>query len=351
MKRHHSNWLFILVLLNLQVALSQSDIISVIAGGDVMLGSWAQETIRKLGYNYPWKNLQFLLNGSDIVFVNLEAPFGHSGEAVSGKSFTFRVDPQLVNTLKGGPITLVSLANNHMMDYGAEALAETRALLEKEKIGFAGAGNNQQEACRPRIIEVKNKKIGFFSYSLTFPDTFWATDSTAGTCFPSHKFIYRQIHDLRAKVDYLFVSCHWGQELMEKPKKYQVELAHKLIDAGVDLVIGHHPHVIQGLEIYKGRLIAYSLGNFVFGSYSEHVKESMLIKVDFIGEQKAAFRVFPISVYNREVEFAPRLLTGTKKAEFLGHLEALSRELNQTSLVISSDGRVTYETNQYIIMN
>ncbi len=311
--------------------------LTVIAGGDVMLGSWAQSILKQNGWNYPYLHLDSVLSKGNIVFANLEAPFGTGGTPFE-KTYTFLVDPSLVNVLNAGHVNVVSLANNHIMDYGASALRETTAALDSHKIAHSGAGMDLSEARRPAILNINGQKVVIACYSLTFPEEFWATDTTAGSCFPSHTFFYRDLKKFKKENDLVIVSFHWGAELMETPKKYQVQLAHQAINAGADLVIGHHPHVVQGIEIYKGKIIAYSLGNYIFGSYSENARESYLLEVNFRNGRVAGCEIHPISIYNKIVDFQPRLLSGKHKQQFIQKLNNLSLELNQKPDVISSVG-------------
>ncbi len=309
----------------------------IVAAGDLMVGSWAQQTIQEKGWSYPFRNLDTLLGNADLVFANLEAPFGEAGEAFE-KSYTFRVAPDLVQVLKAGRINMVSLANNHIMDYGPQNLSRTMDLLKEHQIHYAGAGMNLQEARRPAVLQVNGSKIAFVSYSLTFPEEFWATDSSAGTCFPSHTFFYRDLKKIKQASDFLIVSFHWGSELMDSPKKYQKQLAHRTIDAGADLILGHHPHVIQGIEFYKKKPIVYSLGNYIFGAYSENVRESMILKLFYGTNGLQLCKIYPLYVYNKEVEFQPRIITGEEREQFFDKIRTLSLELNGQKDIVDDDG-------------
>jgi poly-gamma-glutamate synthesis protein (capsule biosynthesis protein) len=226
------------------------------------------------------------------------------------------------------------------MDFGIGALRETIKVLGQNNIKYTGAGMNLTEARIPAILEVNQKKMALCSYSLTFPEEFWATDSTAGTCFPSHTFFYKDLREFKATNDFVIVSFHWGGELMNTPKEYQVELAHKAIDAGADLILGHHPHVIQGIERYKGKLIFYSLGNYIFASYSDKATKSMLVKFEFGTNELLNCKIYPINVHNRYVDFQPRLLLNNDKTNFFNELNTLSLELNEQPVVVNNAGSV-----------
>ena len=338
-------WLFLIVSLSLATIASGADsteTVSIVAAGDVMLGSWVQNVILENGWDYPFRNIDSILTRADIVFANLEAPFGTKDSAAFEKTYTFQVAPDLVKVLTAGKINVVSVANNHILDFGVEDLFETMTLLNQNNIQYSGAGKNLPEARQPARMEAKGKKIAVACYSLTFPEEFWATDTTAGTCFPFDTFFYDDLRKFKAENDLVIVSFHWGGELLQYPKPYQLELAHNAIKVGADLVIGHHPHVVQGIELYRGKMIVYSLGNYIFGSYSESVKESMLLKFYFGTNGISACKIYPLNVYNKEVEFQPQLLTEQNKQTFLEGLNQISLELNNQRSIISYDGWVRF---------
>lgn len=338
-------WLFLIVSLSLATIASGADsteTVSIVAAGDVMLGSWVQNVIFENGWDYPFRNIDSILTQADIVFANLEAPFGTKDSAAFEKTYTFQVAPDLVKVLTAGKINVVSVANNHILDFGVEDLFETMTLLNQNNIQYSGAGKNLPEARQPARMEAKGKKIAVACYSLTFPEEFWATDTTAGTCFPFDTFFYDDLRKFKSENDLVIVSFHWGGELLQYPKPYQLELAHNAIKVGADLVIGHHPHVVQGIELYRGKMIVYSMGNYIFGSYSESVKESMLLKFYFGTNGLSACKIYPLNVYNKEVEFQPQLLTEQNKQTFLEGLNQISLELNNQRSIISHDGWVRF---------
>ena len=168
-------WLFLIVSLSLATIASGADsteTVSIVAAGDVMLGSWVQNVILENGWDYPFRNIDSILTQADIVFANLEAPFGTKDSAAFEKTYTFQVSPDLVKVLTAGKINVVSVANNHILDFGVEDLFETMTLLNKNNIQYSGAGKNLQEACQPARMEARGKKIAVACYSLTFPEEF-----------------------------------------------------------------------------------------------------------------------------------------------------------------------------------
>jgi poly-gamma-glutamate synthesis protein (capsule biosynthesis protein) len=166
------------------------------------------------------------------------------------------------------------------------------------------------DARAPAIIRIKGKRLAFLSYSLTFPLEFFASANRPGTAPGYADFVKADIEKVRPTADLVIVSFHWGAELMTAAKDYQIELGRQAVDWGADLVLGHHPHVLQELEMYKGRLIAYSLGNFVFGSESHRTNSSMILLLSFQGNTLARVEAVPLDVNNYRVKYRPRVLTG-----------------------------------------
>lgn len=312
-----------------------------IAAGDMNLAHWITPILDEQGAEYPYKYISHYLQTADLVFSNLEAPFCKNGEQVR-KNFVFKVPPKFVNALKAGNINLVSIANNHILDYGMSCLESTIAVLKQEKINFAGAGINIKDAHKPAVFEINKIKFAFFAYSMTLPKYFYATDTTGGTAYPKRKLLKEKIEYYRDKVDYIIVSFHWGQELTEYPKEYQRNFAHWAIDYGADLILGHHPHVLQGIEKYKNKLIIYSLANFVFASYSNKATKSIFLDLIFTKDEIKEIKILPINVNNYEVRFQPKILAGKPKLKALKYLNEISQKLNNNKQMLSLDGKVLF---------
>ncbi len=248
--------------------------------------------------------------------------------------------PAWAVALRNAGFDVLNLANNHILDYGQEGLFDTIATLDSLGLSHCGAGANDFAAATPAVLTVGSKTVAFLGFSTTFPEEFWAARNRAGTCFPFQQRMEKAIRQSRAQADHVVVSFHWGAELATMPKDYQRLLAHKAIDLGADLVLGHHAHVLQGIEVYRGRLIAYGLGNFVFGSRSESSRESMILKVYFNDKAPVLARAIPVSVYYKEVAFQPRLLRGQQKAEALTRLGQISGPLNGGRQILDENGFV-----------
>lgn len=324
---------------------------SIAAVGDIMIGEHVAEFIEKHGIDYPFDSTRFLLQNAQFTIGNLEAPFSKTGTS-HDKKFTFKVDPEYAPGLVNAGFDVVNLANNHMMDFGEEALINNLKTLDSLNLQYCGAGLNYEQAKKPAILDYNGTKVAFLGYSMTFPKEFWATADSAGTCYPYEEDMIESIRQCEQLADFTVASFHWGQELRNTPKDYQIYFAHKAIDAGADLILGHHPHILQGMEVYKNRLIIYSLGNFAFGSYSYKAKDSIILKTYLNHRGLLYARVIPISVYNAEVNFQPQILKKTKADSVLSYLNDISLQLNNNKSIVTGHGIIwgewLFETDSLI---
>lgn len=314
-----------------------ADTITIAAVGDIMLGHRAEPYLLKEGPGYPFVNVLPVLRQAQLVVGNLESPISKRGTAVENKKFTLRVGPVAVESLKAAGIGVVTLANNHILDFGPQALQDTLALLGENGILFSGAGMDLDDARAPALLRIGGRTLAFLSYSLTFPLEFYASAGRPGTAPGYKEYVKRDIERVRSQADLVIVSFHWGAELMTTAKDYQKALGRKAIDWGADLVLGHHPHILQELEVYRGRLIAYSLGNFVFGSESDKTNTSIILLCTFKGKDLARVEAVPLDVNNYRVAYQPRVLTGSRADALLGEINAASRKFKTQLLV--RDGR------------
>lgn len=305
--------------------------------GDTMLDASARPVLQQQGYDYAFAGSHHLYAESEIVLANLEGPLTSRGKKAE-KRYTFRSPSEKVAAaLKTAGVNAVTLANNHMLDYGEEGLADTMQALDRAGIGHFGAGMDLPEARAPYIATVGGVRIGMLGYSLTFPEEFWATESRAGTAFGRRQAIMEDVAELKKRVDLVLVSFHWGQEGKTVLRPYQEELAHSAIDAGADAVIGHHPHIAQAVEKYRGKAIIYSLGNFVFGSYSNRVQYGLIGEFTIHNNKISALRVTPVDVNNFRIQFRPVALSGAALEGAVKQLQSLS-SLRHTEL--ERDGNV-----------
>ena len=301
--------------------------ITVIAVGDIMLGGTATPELARMGYDYPFEHVSKVLHRGNVVFGNLEGPLTKRGIA-AGKQYVFRSPPQLVApALARAGFSVLSLANNHSMDYGVEGLHDTVQALMQAGIRHAGAGDDLMAARRPAIIDANGVRVAVLAYSLTFPEEFWAGPDRPGTAFGHENQVRADVAAAKQRADIVMVSFHWGREGTAEPRDYQVTLGRAAIDAGAAAVVGHHPHLLQGIGRYRDGVILYSLGNFVFGSYSPDAVRSAIAEMQFRNGRVREVKLYPINVLNTEVVFQPTLLKDRAADEVVAQLQRLSQPL------------------------
>lgn len=261
-----------------------SDDIVLNFAGDTTL-AWAFADAVKDDFDYPFAGAAWF-GTADVTMVNLENPITERGYKVP-KEFNFRMPPKYVQVLLNGGVDVVNLANNHVWDYGPVGLQDTIASLEKVGILHVGAGETGEKARQPAVIKVKGRSIGFLGY------------------YGWEGHVEEDVSALKRKVDLVIVNFHWGIERSNFPEPWQVELAHRAVDAGADVVIGHHPHVLQGMERYNGGVIAYSLGNFIFGGNACRRHETVVFQL-IIRDNQIIPAIIPVLVS----DWQPKWLTG-----------------------------------------
>ncbi len=277
--------------------------------GDMMLTRGVGVSIWKNGGGdprYPFLLVASTTVGVDLVVGNLEGPISARGVNV-GSIYSFRHPPERVEGLAFAGFDVVSLANNHIWDYGRAALEDTLLTLRDAGIAPVGAGRNFDEANAPYIADIKGTRIAFLSYTNLYPESLWATENRPGISNPDLQNLKSKILNLKSEVDILVILFHWGDEYQPKSHPREQALAHELIDAGADLIVGHHPHVVQEIENYGGKYIAYSLGNFVFDqNFSEETMRGLILKVKV--KNKKIESVEPIAI-QISPDFQPAIQT------------------------------------------
>ncbi len=272
--------------------------------GDIMLDRGVKEMVKKYGqgdFKFPFSKVANVLREGDVVFGNLEGPISDKGRNI-GSIYSFRFDPKSIEGLKFAGFNVLSLANNHIFDYAREALLDTLENLKKSGIDYVGGGRNKEEAENVLIKEIKTSlsttRIGFLAYTNVGAKNWRASENRPGINFVSEddlEKIKEDIKKAKQKVDILIVSLHAGDEYSPNPNKFQINFSKIAIDAGADLVVGHHPHVIQKLETYKDRYIFYSLGNFVFDqNFSEETLKGLIVKI--VIQQKKIKEITPLEI-------------------------------------------------------
>lgn len=249
----------------LAFAAAHAEPVTLLFAGDLMLADDPGQTIAQGGD--PLAPFAAILSGADYRIGNLEVPVASSGQPHATKIVTFRAEPNTLSVLKGR-FDAVSLANNHSGDYGHESFVETMRHLANAGIAYFGGGRNLAEAHRPLWIDKNGLKIAVLGYNEFKPRAFEAGPTWPGVAWSEDDQVIADIRAAKAAgADLVIPFMHWGWEKETRPTERQKTLARKMIDEGAALVVGGHPHVTQGAEIYKGKPIIYSLGNFVFDGF------------------------------------------------------------------------------------
>lgn len=254
---------------------------NLVAVGDVMLDQLTRARLRDYDVNYPLARISQITSSGDINFANLECPVSDRGEPAD-KKYVFRAAPQLAEVLTIGGFNLVSLANNHVLDYGPDALLDTIATLEERGIAYAGAWADEEGARQGVILKVNGLRVGFLAYSRPAPSwqyPAWAasTDQPGTVFYRDREKMLADLARIREEADIVMVSMHWGNEYTHKVTAEQRDLGRLLVDNGADIILGHHPHAPQGIEFYKGKPIIYSLGNFLFYPFDMSITDETYI--------------------------------------------------------------------------
>lgn len=251
--------------LGLAAGMAWADPVSLVFAGDLMLDDGPGRVIAS-GRD-PLGPFAAALSQADYRIGNLECPIATTGKALDNKIYTFRAHPRVLSMLKGR-FDAVAVANNHSGDYGKAAFLETLSLLDGAGIAHFGGGANLQAAHAPLWVERKGLRIALLGYDEFKPRAFEAGPDWPGVAWSEDSQVVADIRAARAAgADLVIPFMHWGWEREPQPSERQRQLAHTMIDAGAAMVIGGHPHVTQGAEYYKGKLIVYSLGNFVFDGF------------------------------------------------------------------------------------
>ncbi len=285
---------------------------TIIATGDVIPArSVNTRMVRLNNFNYPFEKTVNFLKNADAVFINLESPLLPNCQ-LTDEGMKFCGDPRDVKGLVYGGVTVASIANNHMGNYGLDGIRSTVNLLQENKIAVTGNG-------QPAIVTIRDKTFGFLGYN-----SIGAKES--GIAWVDIPQIQLDIQNLKRKVDFVIVAFHWGIEYTAVPNSKQRELAHAAIDAGADLIIGNHPHWVQGVEQYKGKYITYAHGNFIFDQmWSEETREGVIGKYTFNNKGLANMQFLPVIIDDYS---QPRFATAAEAAKILSMMEESSRQIN-----------------------
>jgi poly-gamma-glutamate synthesis protein (capsule biosynthesis protein) len=311
---------------------------SILFVGDILLANEAERHIHDKGLDYPfWKIKEELLK-YDFIFANMESPITRRGIPVIDKPYIFRVKPEDAVCLKDLKIDAVSISNNHLMDYNHEGMVDTIATLDRLNIMHTGGGRNLAEARRPALLKYGYTNIIILAYCNRPPLDHYATDDRPGIAPLDIQIIRDDIAAYKLSDNIVVVSLHWGIEQTSRPQSAQIAMAHQIIDASADAVVGHHPHWPQGIEIYRNKPVIYSLGNFINGYINPIEQDNIAVALYYAGTSLERMKVIPLAGRNRQIRFQPYVLTGNQADRFLGFIKSLSCAFNTEIEIKNSYG-------------
>lgn len=291
----------------------------VIAVGDLAVNGRFQSLLESEGYDFPLRSVSSSWKGADLRLGNLESPAGTGPRAAPSK-MTLRGASGTVALLRAAGFDFVSLANNHMMDYGPEGIVETHAALDAGGILHGGSGLNESKARGAVCLEQDGQRIGILSYcEVEQKSPLYATGDAPGVAAVNKEQCIAEIRQLRSWVDWVILQLHWGLEMAYLPSPSQRELARKFVEAGADLILGHHAHLLQPMEIIGNAPVFYCLGNFLFSEMYWRGRDADG------GEFLSKLRLHPLSRRTAWIEV--RLMKG-KPAETILHPVRLTRRLD-----------------------
>lgn len=275
------------------------------------------------------------MKSADIMMLNNEFPYSDAGMPTEDKQFTFRAEPSYVSYLNDLGVDIVSLANNHAYDYGEEAFLDTMSTLKSAGIPYVGAGVDEQEAMSPVYYIINDMKIAFVSATqiekAEYPDTKGAEENSPGVfrCWDGEKLL-QVVAQAKENSDFVIVYVHWGTENEEEIDWAQDKQAPELVEAGADIIIGSHPHILQKIDVIKGVPVVYSLGNFWFNSKTV---DTGMVKIEVSKEGLQSLRFIPCL----QSDYRTTLVTGEEKERILNLMRNMSENVQ-----IDADGYVTW---------
>lgn len=291
--------------------IKEPDFKTVLFLGDIMFDRGVERLMKKNTFYYPFEKISQFLAEFETVVANLEGPVVKEPPEFSDTSLRFVFGSNIAKLLSLQNFDLVSLANNHTLDMGSQGLAKTKEFLATENVSFMG----DPLKCT-KDFSYQQGNIIYLAFNKTFPSS----------C-PDEEIIkaIKEVKDLEPN-HFIIANLHWGEEYQLKSSSFQEMLAHQMIEAGVDLIIGHHPHVVQNIELYKNKLIFYSLGNFIFDQYfSINTEQGLAVGLEFFSD-RVLYRLFPIQSELSQ----PLLMEREAKKAFLKDLaQRSSQELRE----------------------
>lgn len=315
-------------------AVEPTEPVTLVFTGDVLLSDYVLNNYNSKGISgVVSDDLLSELQQADLTIINNEFPFSTRGSQAPDKQFTFRVDPSYVSVLTDMGVDIAGLANNHVLDYGSDALLDTFDTLDAAGIDYMGAGVDMDRASRLITREIGGMTFGFLAASRVIPVVSWDVANASPGVFTTYDpaRLVAAIEAARSQCDYLTVMVHWGIERDAYPQEYQTQLARQYIDVGADLIIGAHPHVLQGIDYYQDKPVCYSLGNFIF---NQEIPRTAIVKVTVEKDKEPTIQFLAVSASGAYTS----LSSSEEKASIYQYLE----EISDHKISLDADGVLSH---------
>ncbi len=319
--------------------------------GDMMLADRAQRKLDRQGYDYPFRRVKALFEGADYVMGNIEAPITVNEERfMPSKKWSYKQNPPAAQAYADVGFDLLTLANNHTLDYGPIGLEDTIRALDALDVVVIGGGRNEAEAHEGTVVEINGTRVGILAYMEPYgayeKKGWFAKGDAPGCALLNRENLKADIARMREQADLVLVHLHYGRNY-KGVTKYQKKSSRWAIDAGADIVNGHHPHVAQGVEIYKGKPIVYSLGNFTFGTGGRFEKGKQgygfVARYVICDGELASIELDLIGVNNRLVKYQPTIIdeaeARTVMPELMAEFDTPFRWDGSTAIVDMGGGK------------
>jgi poly-gamma-glutamate capsule biosynthesis protein CapA/YwtB (metallophosphatase superfamily) len=284
------------------LAVGDTSPITIAFVGDIMLGRSLGERITDGRGATIFGSVKSILRSADVAVGNLECALGEGGTKAP-KAYTFLAPPEAAAWLEDAGFDLLSLANNHSLDYGPAVLEQMMQTLDQAGIRAVGAGADEEQARAPEILDIGGYRLAFLAYvevpveAYGFDPKHWrAGPDSPGVSWADDARIATDLQILDQQVDFIVVLFHFGDEGMETPNRRQIQLSHLAIDNGADLVVGSHPHLVQAEEAYRSGWIFYSLGNFVFDGFTGKANHSAVLWTALLADGRVEYSWMPLVI-------------------------------------------------------
>ncbi|MDM8100732.1 MULTISPECIES: CapA family protein [Oceanobacillus] len=309
--------------------------------GDIMFGRHVEDVTERYGVTYPFEKVKPFFDNADYVSGNFENPILLQDEdnyEQIDKRIHLHTGEEAAQALAEMNFTMLNLANNHMMDYGAEGLTDTISALDSAGLAHVGAGENVEEATAVDYQDVNGIRIATLGYTDALVEGFSALGYRAGVARSLPDNIFPMIEEAKQEADLVFVNMHWGVEYDNQPHPRQTELARAMIDAGADAIIGHHSHVLSEVEKYKDGVIFYGLGNFVFDQGWSRTKDSAIVQYDLLSDGTGRFEITPL-----RIDGAQPYVTENKYNQMKIHMQLMNNQPEEN--FEKEDGKLILEVD------